>query len=286
MNLYKDTKVFYFSTQASSGTCVNNDPNFKSDFVYNVPYLELRNEDDIVYTEFSVPYVILPATFHNINYSNNRLDLLIIDSSNVTINQSVFFENGNYTASTFMTKFVTYLGINWKITLDNITNQFKITNSTQYFEILETSTIDFVMGFSGNLLSQLVNAKYEISMPRTCNFMQHPKINMRCRELSNGSSQIGATQQSLYNDIVISIPNNATINGKIIYENTSGFKTQLDTNSISNFQIFFTDDNENLIDFNGVSSYWAFQFDIYIYRRFPEQQPVTFKHVIKKLRRQ
>ena len=114
--------------------------------------------------------------------------------------------------------------------------------------------------------------------------MQHPKINMRCRELSNGSSQIGTSQATLYNDIVISIPNNAPIGGKIIYENTSGFKTQLDTSTIENLQIFFTDDNENLIDFNGVSSYWAFQFDIY--RRIPEQQPVTFKHVMRKLRRQ
>ena len=281
MNLFKDTKVYYFSTQSSSGTCVNEDPNFKSDFVYNTPYLELRNSDDIVYTEFSVPFCILPATFHNINYSNNRLDLLIIDSSNVTINQSILYENGNYTASTFMSKFITYLGNNWTIKLDNITNQFIITNSTQYFEIVESSTIDFVMGFSGHLISEFVNGKYQITMPRTCNFMQHPKINMRCRELSNGSSQIGASQQSLYNDIVISIPNNAPMGGKIIYENTSGFKTQLDSNAIQNLQIFFTDDNDNLIDFNGISSYWAFQFDIY--RRMSDQQPISFKHVMKKL---
>ena len=77
-------------------------------------------------------------------------------------------------------------------------------------------------------------------------------------------------------DIILSVPNNAKLNGQIIYNNTSNMKTLFKLDNLNTFDVRLTDDLDNLIDFNGLSSFFVFQFDIY---RRSYEKPLPFQNL-------
>ena len=64
-------------------------------------------------------------------------------------------------------------------------------------------------------------------------------------------------------DILITIPNNSKPGGQIYYQNYSQSKLLFKNYELTSFVISITDDDCNLINFNGISSFFSFQFDIY-----------------------
>ena len=275
----KETKIFKLSTQSSSGVCLNEDINYKSSFQYQFPIMNLK-EEDIVMTCISIPYVCIPVSFYNIDYHNNRLDMLItgIDSGTgleVSSNFSFYFKSGNYNTITFMSEFKNIIFSNWFISLDNITNRFTIwTTNTNIvsFQLLSSSTVSSVMGFSSSVSS--TNKKVEL--PRTCNFLHTPRIHLRCSELANGYM----INKNYDADVLLSIPNDSTANGKIVYREFMNNSTHLETSFIQTLTFNFTDENSNLLNFNGISSYFEIQLEIY--RKRPERPP-TFRNLVREL---
>jgi hypothetical protein len=125
------------------------------------------------------------------------------------------------------------------------------------------------MGFSGIQVS----IGRTLTMPRVCNFLPLPRICIRCDKLAN--SFTSATTDST--DVILSLPNTAKLNGQIIYSNNTGSKTLFKLESLRDFVVSISDDNGSLIDFNGVSSFFVFQFDIY---RRSLEKPLSFKNII------
>jgi len=275
-SLLKQTKIFKLSTQSSSGVCLNTDVNFKSSFQYHFPVIYFQ-EEDIEYVYLSVPYVSLPTSFYNIDYTNNRLDVIINE-----VSTSYIFKPGNYNSTTFMYQFKILLGSEWDITLDKITNCFTVINSVNAlvtFSFLSSSTISSVMGFSSTINSESTlggNSAY-ITLPRTCNFLSIPRIHLRCKELASTSCLVSKNCDS---DILVSIPNDSTQNSKIVYKNFMDSSTHLDIPFLQSLTINFTDEQNNLINFNGISSYFEIQLDIY--RKRGEKKP-TFRNLIRQL---
>ena len=76
-------------------------------------------------------------------------------------------------------------------------------------------------------------------------------------------------------DIIVSVPNNSKPNGQIVYENIYS-KTMLKAERIERLNIQFTDDDGNLINFNGISSFFNIQFDIY---RKSLEKPQAFREI-------
>lgn len=272
-NLIKQTKLLKLSTQASSGLCLNTDKNYKSSFQYTVPTMNLR-EEDIEYVYLSVPYCYIPVSFYIVDYTNNRLD--VIENG---VSKSFSFEAGNYNAASFMSYFKILLGANWSIYLDRINSVFTIVNSVNSFQLLGTSTIDFVMGFSETLTSKVVSAMNTVTCSRVCNFLPLPRVHLRCRQFANSC----LISQNCDSDILLSVPNDSINNGKIVYSNSSGLNTiHLEVPYIQSFVINFTNESGELINFNGLSSFFELQFDIY--KKRPEKPP-TFRKVIQELSR-
>ena len=273
-SLIKQTKVFKLSTQSSSGLCLNEDSNFKSSFRYHFPITNFQ-EEDIEFVYLSVPYVSLPVSFYNIDYQNNRLDMIV---SGMSI--SYIFRSGNYNALTFMNEFRRVVD-GFSISIDNVTNCFTITNTTNAlitFTLLASSTISAVMGFSSDIASITSSSSvgYYVVCPRTCNFLPIPRIHLRCRELAS-SCLISKNHDS---DILVSVPNDSVPGGKIVYRNFMGSTNHLELPFLQSLVINFSDEQGYPINFNGVSSYFELQFDIY--RKRPEKPP-TFRNVIKQL---
>lgn len=249
-NLIKETKQLHLSTTSDSGIIKNADPNFKSLIEFNVPNF-INKTDDIEYIVFSIPYAVIPASFYTINETNNVLSVL---ENSVTTNY-VFLPYGNYNANTFITLFKSILPVRFNITLNSNTSKFTITNTTYNFTLLVAdSTIDFIMGFSSNAASSSLS----LTLPRVCNFLQLPRISIRCIQLSNGLMTGSST-----NDLIVTIPNNAKLNGQIIYNNFSNIQMLFHQENLSSFLLSLTNDDGVPLNFNGISSFFTFQFDIY-----------------------
>ena len=252
-DLVVDTTTYNLSTRSSSCLLLNGEN--KSSVQFDIPDM-IYKDDTVEYIQYSIPYCIIPVSFYQINETNNILHLFCNGQ-----NLNISFEYGNYNASYFMTQFKLLLGTNngWGITLDTINSEFTITNTYYTFTLYGDSAIDYVMGFSDTISSSLVNSVNTISLPRPCNFMSLPRLCIRCPQLSNSGNMKGNNSSS---DIIVSIPNNAKPNGQIVYENIYS-KTHLKSERVERLNINITDDDGNLLNFNGISSFLIIQFDIY-----------------------
>jgi len=256
-----DTKQFHLSTRGDAGDVLNGD--YKSQIVFSIPDAVVA-DDSIDFIYFSIPYVVIPNSFYIINETNN---LLYVLQSSITTTYT--FPYGNYTSQSFMAQFRLLLPIQFGITLGQNSNQFTITHTTTAFTILGDSTIDFIMGFSGNQAS-VANS---VTLPRVCNFLPLPRVCMRCPDLAH--SFISASTDG--NDVVLSVPNNAKLNGQIVYNNTSNMKTLFKLANLNQFYVSLTDDDGVPINFNGISSFFTFQFDIH---RKTLAKPLSFDKLV------
>lgn len=256
-----DTKQFHLSTRGDAGTPLNGD--FKSQILFSIPDAIVQ-DDSIDFIYFSIPYVVIPNSFYIINETNNKL--FVLQSSVTTL---YTFPTGNYTSQTFITTFKSLLPNQFNITLGVNSNLFTITHTTTTFSLVSTSTIDQIMGFSGNTPA----VGLSLTLPRVCNFLPLPRICIRCPDLAN--SFISASIDG--NDVVLSVPNTAKLNGQIIYNNSSSMKTLFKLTNLNSFVVSLTNDDGALINFNGISSFFTFQFDIH---RKTLAKPLPFNKLV------
>jgi hypothetical protein len=252
-DLIKDTKVLHLSTQTTSSILLNG--SYKSKASYDVRgYLNLENDDSIEYVTLEMPYAVMCNSNYIVNEYNNTLVVTWGGSTNTyTLTQ------GNYSVTTFTTLLYTFLpsASGWTITANSTTNMFTFTLSSGNFTFLGTSTCDYIIGFSGSV-SSTANT---LTMPRTYNFLPIPRFIIHCNILNDGII-LGANSNAAGSDILASVPNVARNNGQVIYENPSG-EFVVRNLSFPVITISITDDNNRLINFNGVSSYFVLKFNIF-----------------------
>ena len=256
-----DIKQFHLSTRGDAGNVLNGD--FKSQIIFSLPDA-IVVDDSIDYIYFSVPYVVVPNSFYIINYTNNKL--YVLQSAVTTLYE---FPVGNYTSQSFITTFKTLLPNQFNITLGINSNVFTITHTTTTFSLTSASTIDSVMGFSGTTAATGLS----LTLSRVCNFLPLPRINLRCPDLAH--SFISASVDG--SDVILSVPNNAKLNGQIVYNNTSNMKTLFKLTNLNSFKVSLTDDDGNPINFNGISSFFTFQFEIH---RRTLAKPLPFNKLV------
>jgi len=266
-NLIKESKQLHLSTQSNAGTLKNGDK--RSCIEYYIPNF-IQHDDSIEYIQYSVQSAIIPVSFYTINDNHNSL---VVTVSSVTTTYT--FPNGNYNATLFIAQFKTLLGITFDITLDSATSRFTITNTTNNFTLGANTTIDYIMGFSGNITSSGLT----LTMPRVCNFLSLPRINIRCGYLANGVVSSNSIS-TIDNDVILSVPNNAVPNGQIVYTDGNNSVNVFRGDRLDTFLVCFTDDDGLYIDFNGVSSYFTLQFDIY--RKYLVK-PDKFSNIVNKV---
>ena len=261
-DLICETKIFNLSTRSSACNILNTNTDYKSKCEFYIPDMIVRDEF-IEYIQFSVNYAVIPVSYYIVNETNN---ILVVLQNGATT--SYIFPIANYTASLFMTQFLTTMGSGWSISLNSSTSKFTITHNSQSFQLLESSTIDFILGFTDTVASSLVSGVHTTTMKRVCNFLPLPRICLRSDELSSCSMD----------NIVITIPSNAKLNGQIIYQNSSNSKILFRESALSRFTLSLTDDDGNYINFNGISSFFTFQFDIF--RKFVPKLP-SFNKIVE-----
>lgn len=266
-----ETKIIYLSTKSSSGMLLNGD--MKSHIVYDLrSYINYDSDNTVQKITVSMPYALLVNSNYIINQNNNVLQ---IETAGPTIS-TYTFPYGNYTASTFINAF-NQLVTGYSISINPVTNKFSISNSSSPFTILGTSTIDYIMGFSDNISSNVVGLTNTVVMNRVCNF------------LPNASFQICTIGGVLYNGIVLdkngssygnvlcSVPNVSTNNTQLVYNGTSE-EFQLQGLAQSKLEIAILDNNADYVDFNGISSFFSLKIKVY---RNIERLVGSFSDVLK-----
>ena len=268
-NLILETKLLHLSTKSSAGRIMNPDTNYRSCIEYDCQGF-IAMDDSIEYITFSVPNAVIPNSYYTINDNNNKLH--ITDFVDTTI---YTFPKGNYNSTYFITIFKTVLPATYNITLNAVTSTFTITNTSTAFALLANTTMDYIMGFSGYLASSAY--PFTLTLPRVCNFLATPRINIRCAYFACGTM---INSGSDTNDIIVSVPNNASPNGQIVYENSGAIQTIFRGDGVNSFVVCITDDENNYINFNGVSSFFTFQFNIY--RKYLVK-PDKFRNIVSKV---
>ena len=256
MNNNVITKTLYLSTQSSG--CIPLNGSKKSKVQFNLyDYLPQIDEKFVQNITISVPYAVLPNSCYNINANNNRLEILYIGEYEVFT-----FTPGNYNVQTFMAAFAALVPPEFSISFNTTTNKFSITNGSAPFQLLNTSTIDYVMGFSGTETSTVASAPYSLTLSRSVCFLPTPVFNITCSQIYNGVS-IGAYSPK-YGNILASVPNLAKLgNSNVLQNATEAF--QFLPSSDGTLIITILDSNGYEVDFNGLASYLAFQFKITVF---------------------
>lgn len=262
--LIRDTKILNLSTQSSSGMLLNGDA--KSKVLYELKnYIDYENDDSVEYISVSMPYVVLCNSNYIVNATNNTL---LFQHAGGTA--TITFAYGNYTASTFQAAFQAAVlpyknGATLDIRYNQTIQKYEMYSSVSTFSLLAGSTCDYILGFSGTFA---IPQGVWTALPRCANFLPNARFHV-CADFLNNGTILGTTQTQ-NSTVLATIPNTSKNNNLIVYESDQN-EFLLKSCALNSLTLSIVDDNYNLIDFNGVASYFTLRFSIYR-RRLPKVQ--------------
>jgi hypothetical protein len=143
-----------------------------------------------------------------------------------------------------------------------------------------TTTITLAVPLLGTSITNGVfvsGVNYGLTMPRVCNFLPNPlfRICIENNSIYNGQV-LGSAGNPAFSNVLASIPNVTKQNTQIVYQNFSD-EFMIQASGQTTLTLAILDDNNNFVDFNGISSY--FQLRIRIYRRI-KKSTKTFNEVL------
>ena len=234
---------------------------------FNIPNM-IHMTPNITDIWFSVNSAVIPGSFYNVNSNNNRIR---IGSTTYTITP------GNYNITELITAInaQTNTAVLVSVAYNSITNKTTITNNggTSQVITLSLSPLLWVLGFARTSTITLTTLTSSTS-PNCVNLLTVPRIFIRSSAIDAGNYSDETESQ----DVLAVIPNTACINGVIHYTNFNGIKHLVETQNLSNFDIFISDDERNEIDFNGVPVFFTINITI----RKEVIKPPTFDKLFNK----
>ena len=223
----------------------------------------LKEDDDVYYITCGLLSAQIPVSFYNVNVNNQYLSYSVNGTA-----YSLTIPEGNYNAYGFISSFQTQFsnGAHGKaltVTLDKLTGRFTFTLTTSYTLVLNsaTSTIFKVLGFD-------ISTDYTITSsqlaPYPANFLGVKKIKVLSSALANfsyDSNTLGNT------NLIQTITVNDSAFGMVTYQNQIENYGRLKTKRIDEIDIQLRDEDDALIDLNGID--WGLTFHLNLYRRIP-----------------
>lgn len=238
----------------SSASATTKNGSLNSSLYFNINNI-LKKEQDIFYNLVSVVHCEIPVSFYIINNTNNLFSYSVIILSTTYI-FNINLTNGNYNASTFKTMFLSKLGTGWSLSLSNSTGQFTLTSIYAGYTIRSTSTCYSLLGMAKNTNYNVVGNTF--TFPYQCNFLGITRLKIKSSIIQTNNIDSYSKGKS---NVLCTIPVNNASFGLIIYNNISQFKTIYPNNNLDYIDIQITDDNDNLIDFNGIDINITLQID-------------------------
>jgi hypothetical protein len=202
-----------------------------------------------------------------VNQYNNTLYYTLSDD-NYTQIWTQTIPVGNYDVQSmlaFLNSAGTYLNNDgFSVIFDYTTLKFTFRNVSFEFEIQGNSTCDYIFGFNDTVGSGPLDLGYALlTMPRICNFLPTPSFQI---------TTIGGT---MYNGLILApdgqvqvanvlacVPNIGKVNSQLVYRD-DGQELRLASLSQSFLEIQILDNENRLVDFNGITTFFSLKINVY-----------------------
>jgi len=285
LNIIKDTTTFHLNTQLSTGLVLNGD--YKSQVRFDLKNYINLDDDDVEWATVSLPSCVITNSNFIVNEYNNTLVFFYGTSLIITYTATTIIPYGNYNR----TSWINYINGTvssplrsdyFTLTSDSTTNLFTITTTALFqgiypsglFGMTSATTCDYIFGFRTSFDNGGNNS---FTMPRSFNFLPIARFVFHCNILNSGltltsNSNVGST------DVLATIPNSSKLNSQIIYVNNNNEFLIKSNSHISSITISITDDDNRLINFNGISCYFDLQFNLF---RKSINKPIKFSNLVK-----
>jgi hypothetical protein len=213
--------------------------------VFDLPSIEIQNQHHI---HLSVVNAIIPYSFYNVNDSNNIL-MYVIDNVLFTINIS----QGNYNSIQLASYLQSHMQ-NFTVQYNAITNKFLFKHSSSDFELSCLSTCLKMLG-----LILIVSTDKQLHSYYCSNLSPVQCLHIQSNFLTGNINSSSIYQQNT----ICTIPVNAAPNSNIVYENNgSVFTSNLFSNILNDIVIKIVDQDNNILNLNGLDWSITIQLDI------------------------
>ena len=216
---------------------------------FYLPVIEIPIQHHIY---LSVVHAIIPYTFYNINSLNNTL-IYIADG----IETILTIDKGNYNAlqlANYLTKWMP----NFTVKYSSITNQFTFTNSITNFSFHPLSTCLEMLGFDKNQPLYLESILKELTSEYCVNMQSVQCVNINSNFVTGNINSFDMKT----NRTLCCIPVNSQPYSNIVFENNTNFRSNLYTNNINYINIQLTDQQNNILNLNGLDWSIILQIDV------------------------
>jgi hypothetical protein len=252
MNLFTDTKLISLTSQSA----IKNNSTYLSDVVFYTNGL-VTPDNTIIKLELSLLHAEIPVSFYTINYSNSFFKFKLDTDPTQNLQVPV----GNYNANTLITALKTLINdANFLITISKINGKLTFQYNKNFIIYTDNQySIGKILGFDLNTsYSSTVTNPHIINALYPLNLLGIKKINISSSEIatSNYLSSLGNTS------LLASIPVDQPSYGLIVYENKSNYQHNIKNIDINKIDLFITDEDNNLINFNNID--WALLFGLNI----------------------
>ena len=219
-------------------------------------------DPSILYIEAGVQSAQIPASFYAITASNNTFNYTVN-----TIAYNIQVTPGNYNYNTLVTAMTTAFTVNlhtFTFVLNRASNILTMTLSSGTWNNILPSSIGVVLGFSSTTTYIIV--ANTIIYPNLFNVMGPKKLKIFSSNMAIDSyDSINNSTTNLIETISVNVPGFSLI----LYQNIDGTYGHLRTHYLSTVDIQITDENGNLINFNGVG--WTLTVVLILYKRLTSQ---------------
>ncbi len=221
-----------------------------SECVFNIPVIEIPKKRELY---LSIQNAVIPYSFLNCDYYNQKLVYLIGGGENITIT----IPEGNYTVLTLRDYLKTVM-TGFTITYISLTNKFKFEHATSYFTFKKESTCFELLGFVEN--ENVTSTSKILTSTITCNLFPIRTIyvespNVVCSNINHATPNNAS--------VICSIPVNNSQFGLISYLNNGVTRFKIDhIRNFTELKIKLTDQDGDLLDLNGCHWSMTIQLDI------------------------
>lgn len=215
--------------------------------VYYLPVIEIPDGHHIY---LSLQNATIPYSFYSISTFDNTFIFGLVGDPPTTY----LVEPGNYNIKQLLDVIRLAMGASYTITYNVITGKVLITHTTSNFTIY-ASTINHTLGFSKT--SNTTSTANSLNGRDCVNVNQIRALNI---EINFPTYNVNIAQA--YNqNILATIPVYVAPYSIITYQNPNNFRTNLYVNKLDQIQIRILDNENRLVDMNGINYQMTLQLD-------------------------
>lgn len=240
---------------ANATRYINGD--YNSNLVFDFSSI-LTPDNTVVYIEGGVQSAQIPASFYNLEITNNVFNYVISG-----LPYSIIVSPGNYNYNNLIIELASQFLINGHVftfILSRTTNVLSMTyTSVGVWNQITSSSIFYILGFLENTTYNII--ANSITFPGLFNVINPKKLKIFSSNLAIDSYDSVGNQT---NNLIETLSVNAAPFGLILYNNVDSTYGHLRTSYLSTIDIQIKDELGNFINFNNID--WTITIVLIVYK--------------------